>query len=101
MYRPHAIRGAITYKYIKDKYEGKVIPRPRVEIRLRNNGKTFKLAMLVDSGADTSFIPLEIAEILDIKLDEKIKTSRGASGPFKTRAGKVGAELIKGIRQYH
>ena len=87
---------ALTFKYVKDSFEGKTIPRPRVEIRLKNGDKTFRIAMLVDSGADTSFIPLEIAEILDLKLSEKNNKSRSASGPFETKESIIEAEIIKG-----
>jgi hypothetical protein len=51
--------------------------------------------MLVDSGADTAFIPKEVADILQLQLSEP-KTSRSASGPFETCSAKVKAELIKG-----
>jgi hypothetical protein len=36
--------------------------RPRVEIRLYNKDNVVRLVMLVDSGADTSFIPREVAD---------------------------------------
>lgn len=51
--------------------------------------------MLVDSGADTSFIPLEVDEILDLDLTKR-KTSRSASGPFETSITSAYAELVKG-----
>lgn len=85
----------LTFKYVNDRYDGKVIPRPRVEIRLINGANTFRLAMLVDSGADTAFIPKEVADILQLTLSEP-KKSRSASGPFETTNGMVKAELIKG-----
>ena len=75
--------------------EGKPIYRPRVEIRLSNKGRNIRLAMLVDSGADTSFIPLEVDEILDLDLTKR-KTSRSASGPFETSITSAYAELVKG-----
>ena len=52
--------------------------------------------MLVDSGADTSFLPLEIAEILELKLSEKSHTSRSATGPFETKHASVEAEILRG-----
>ncbi len=95
---------ALTFKYVKDKHiddkkQIHHIPRPRVEIRLSNNKKTFKLAMLVDSGADISLIPLEVAEILNLGLGKEI-TSRSASGTFVTKEGKVNAQLLKGSKSY-
>lgn len=85
----------MTFRYVNDRFDGKIVPRPRVEIKLKNGDKVFRLAMLVDSGADTSFIPKEVAEILDLKLSEPRK-SRSASGPFETASSKVSAELVKG-----
>jgi len=85
----------LTFKYVNDKHDGRTIPRPRVEIRLTNGVKAFRIAMLVDSGADTSFIPKEVADILDLKLSDP-KKSRSASGPFETANSKVSVELIKG-----
>lgn len=86
----------LTFKYVNDRYDGKIVPRPRVEIRLMNGTNNFRIAMLVDSGADTSFIPKEVADILQLKLSDP-KTSRSASGPFQTAQSTVKAELIKGI----
>lgn len=54
--------------------------------------------MLVDSGADTSFLPLEVADILGLKLSEKLHTSRSASGPFETKHASGEAEILRGDR---
>ena len=50
--------------------------------------------MLADSGADYPFIPLEVAEILELKLGEK-KTSMSVSGPFETTNASCKVELIR------
>lgn len=92
-------RHTLTFKYIKDKHKERLVPRPRVEIRLSNGDKTFKFAMLVDSGADVSFIPLEVAEILGLKLEDKQKSS-SASGEFETFRSTVSADLLKGTTTY-
>jgi hypothetical protein len=91
--------GTLTFKYIKDQHKEVSIPRPRVEVRLMNKDKSFKLAMLVDSGADVALIPLEVAEILELDLNsnDAIESS-SASGKFQTIGRKVNAELIKGTR---
>lgn len=86
---------SLVFKYVNDVFDGKIIPRPRVEVRLSNGSIDIRLVMLVDSGADTSYIPLEVAEILQLQLGDP-KTSRSASGPFVTRFGKVTAEIVKG-----
>ena len=93
-YRDTTIPNTISFRYMKDRWDGDVIERPRVEMRLSNGDKFFRLIMLVDSGADTSFIPLEVAEILELKLGE-IKKSRSASGPFETTSASCEVELIR------
>ena len=86
---------SLVFKYVNDVYDGKLIPRPRIEVRVSNGRNNIRLVMLVDSGADTSFIPLEVAEILQLHLGAT-KTSRSASGPFSTRHGEIKAEIVKG-----
>ena len=93
--RDSFVNHALTFKYIKDIQKGSIKYRPRVEIRLSNKEKSIKLAMLVDSGADISLIPFEVAEILELELKDKIKSS-SASGHFDTYASTVNSELIKG-----
>ncbi len=94
-FRERKIPNTISFRYVKDKQDGKIIARPRLEMLLRNGDRVFRLVMLVDSGADTSFIPLEVAEILELKLGE-VKTSRSASGPFETTSATCQVELVKG-----
>jgi hypothetical protein len=93
------VNHALTFKYIKDIHKGNFVYRPRVEIRLSKKENSFKLAMLVDSGADISLIPLEVAEILELELKDKVSSS-SASGHFETCASTVNAELIKGNKPY-
>lgn len=49
--------------------------------------------MIVDSGADISFIPLEIDEIFELKPSDK-KESRSASGPFEKASSTVRALIV-------
>jgi hypothetical protein len=88
----------LTFRYVNETFQGNLVARPKVEIRLSNGDKSLKIAMLVDSGADISFLPLEVAEILDLKLSDK-KKSRSASGLFETALSTVNAELIKGTQR--
>lgn len=99
-FRNKSPNGALTFKYTKEEHKGKTIYRPRVEIRLSNGINSIKIVMLVDSGADVSFIPKEVAETLelDIITGEKIIAS-SASEKFETMAKIVDAELIKGSKK--
>jgi hypothetical protein len=56
--------------------------------------------MLVNSGADVSFITLGVAEILELDLTDKQESGSSASGKFETKRGRVNAELIKGNHVY-
>ena len=98
-FRGNHRKPTLSFKYIKEKHKESYVYRPRVEIRLSNGNQSIKLAMLVDSGADTSLIPLEIAEILELKLTDK-RISNSASGPFETMLSEVSAELLKGYKSY-
>lgn len=90
---------SLVFKYTKEELRGGTIYRPRVEIRLSNGNNSIKIIMLIDSGADVSFIPKEIAEVLELDLTtgEKIKAS-SASEQFEVVRKEVHAELIKGTK---
>lgn len=58
--------------------------RPTVAILFKNKSKFILTEAIVDSGADFTILPIEMAGILDIKLDLRKKTTfHGAgSNPF-------------------
>ena len=96
----------MRFKYHSDynrNNEENVIKRPRVDIAMRKsqdpvNASTnpeFHTFGLVDSGADISFIPRSMAEILRLDLDDaEIKTTKSASGEFKTYRTSMYLEII-------
>ena len=83
--------------------EENAVKRPRIEIAMRKSqdpaialsNPEFRTFGLVDSGADISFIPRSIAEILSLDLDDTtIKTTKSASGEFNTYRTTMYLELI-------
>lgn len=99
----------LRYKYYNDHgkdpetNQDKIVARPKIEVSFRKNSGTKDLETnpeirvygLVDSGADITFIPRQIAEILKIELDEKTeKTSKSASEDFTTYRTRVFMEII-------
>lgn len=98
------------FKYIvemiEDEKTGKMIPsipRPKIEVVFRKYSEAkdlelnpeFRTHGLVDSGADTSFLPRQIAEILKLPLEEKDKKkSKSASEEFWTYRTKVHLEIM-------
>jgi len=78
--------------------KGKIF-RPTVPIMFKNKSKFIHTEAIVDSGADFTILPIEIAGILDIKLDLRKRTTfHGAgSNPFPVYLSPVSIELM--IRQ--
>jgi len=56
------------------------VARPRIRIRLVHKDRFVDLLALVDSGADDSMFPLEVAEVLDLPLDPKNANRYGGIG---------------------
>lgn len=54
--------------------------RPTVPIIFKNKTKFIHTEAIIDSGADFTILPIEIAGILDIKLDAKTKTTFHGAG---------------------
>lgn len=73
--------------------------RPTISIVFKNRSKFIQTEAIVDSGSDFTIIPIEIAGILDIKLDVHKKTTfHGAGGnPFTVYPSPEAIEHI--IRQ--
>lgn len=80
-----------------------MIERPRLEIVMKKNldivgastPPEFRTFGLVDSGADISFIPRSVADILGLDLDSaQIRTTQSASGEFKTYRTTMHLEII-------
>jgi len=98
------------FKYITEMVEDEKtgnlvpsVPRPKIEVIFRKYSETknletnpeFRTHGLVDSGADTSFLPRQIAEILKLDLEEKDKKkSKSASEEFWTYRTKVHLEIM-------
>jgi hypothetical protein len=75
-------------------WKGRYYARPKVEAILRNGENEFRTLMLIDSGADVSFLPAVVAEILEIDLSEGTTRSKGVSGWFETRSGVCEVSLV-------
>lgn len=79
------------------------VPRPRIEVVFRkypdkydkDTNPEFRTSGLVDSGADISFMPKQIAQILKLDLDESTKKkSKSASEEFFTYRAKAYLEIL-------
>ena len=91
---------------VEDEKTGKMIPtvpRPKIEVIFRKYSEAkdletnpeFRTHGLVDSGADTAFLPRQIAEVLKLDLkEEDKKKSKSASEEFWTYRTKVYLEIM-------
>lgn len=70
--------------------------RPTIPIVFKNKSKFIQTEAIIDSGADFTILPIEIAGVLDIKLDGHTKaTFHGAGGnPFPVYPSPVNIEHI-------
>jgi hypothetical protein len=71
----------LAYKFRKaiDKH-GNNLLRPEIEVRLVGKAKSQKVIALLDSGADTCFIPRALADRLGIELEGNATTTKGVGG---------------------
>lgn len=76
--------------------DGSKIFRPTVPIIFKNKLKFIHTEAIIDSGADFTILPIEMAGILDIKLNLRTKTTfHGAgSNPFNVYPSPIEIEHI-------
>ncbi|WGM88916.1 MAG: retropepsin-like aspartic protease [Candidatus Bathyarchaeum tardum] len=79
-------KGAFNCKYLAftDPKLQRKFRLPLVHIRLKNGNMSIRTDALVDSGATATFIPVELAEVLDIDFPKETSEAVGAGGSFPT-----------------
>ena len=96
-------RGTFTCKYLSfyDPRLKRKFHLPLVHIRLKHNGNAIRTDALVDSGATATFIPIELAEVLDMKIPDECHDAVGAGGAFPTYQSEITTlEILKGLRVF-
>jgi len=104
MFWGHKTSGAIVCKYLSftDPVLQVTFRLPLVHIRIKSGGKSLRTNALVDSGATSTFVQLELIEMLGLetKLEQETKVV-GAGGPFKARVVKIDSiEVLKGTTKF-
>ena len=74
---------------------GGQIRLPMLHIRLSHGNQSLTSIGLIDSGSTSTFVPLELAEILSLPV-EKQASAVGAGGSFNNTIRKVDITLLKG-----
>jgi len=101
----------INFKY-KTEYvpnkDGDYVPveKPKIEVVFRRfsetktkNNKEFRTFALIDSGADYSFLPKQIAELLHLDIDESDQRIYTIAGELKVWTSQVHVEIpLRGKR---
>ncbi|MFH1391339.1 MAG: aspartyl protease family protein [Candidatus Diapherotrites archaeon] len=90
---------SFTFKYRKEKIEGKIRYFPKVVISLYNKGIKFDYPALIDSGATDIFVPKQIAEALELDFKEEDIASSW-NGDFKVWGSNIGVILGKGSQTF-
>jgi hypothetical protein len=68
---------------------------PLLHVRLSYNDASLRTIGLVDSGSTTTFVPMELAEMLSVPV-EKQAQAVGAGGKFQNTIRKVDISILKG-----
>lgn len=68
---------------------------PLLHVRLSCNKESLRTIGLVDSGSTTTFVPLELAEMLSAPI-EKEEQAVGAGGRFQNTIRKLTISILKG-----
>ncbi len=89
----------MTCKYLSYMLPGSNPPvslnLPMLHIRLSCGKSSLTTIGLVDSGSTTTFVPLELAEMLSIPV-QRTDTAVGAGGGFDNTIRKVKIDILKG-----
>lgn len=89
------MRFSFKYKKAIDKHGNKVL-RPEIEVRLINGANSQKVVALLDSGADTCFIPRSLADLLGFKFFEEPSASKGIGGSIQVFDSSIDLEFSGG-----
>ena len=92
---------SITFKYVHVQRLDKTLWRaPFIPVHIHDaNGRTIIVNALIDSGADTTVIPSDLAELLGLKQTEELETG-GIGGKVKVKKTKLNF-ILKGEHERH
>ena len=97
MVRKRGAKGAGDGRYVQDyllfKLDRRPIAFPLVHVRLRGRKGRLRTVALADSGATNSFVPIEIAEEVGLRLRPGPRAG-GGGGDFRTYDGTLTMEVL-------
>src|SRR3989338_1757626 len=88
------------YKRVKRPNDNE-IKSPSIPIVLQGKGSKYSFVALIDSGADVSVIPKDVAELLGLDLSAKHEEARGIGGRVPAIQTNVNLEIGKPHENYN
>ena len=76
--------------------KGLPIKRPNVQVSFKNGEKEFRTICLLDSGADRSFLTIDIAEALYLELSKKTYEITTPGKKINVKTADVEISVVKG-----
>ena len=93
---------SLTFKYKRVKRINNIdIKSPSIPVVLSGSGSKYQFVALLDSGADVSIIPKEVAELLGLDLSGNKEEARGIGGKVPAIQSKINVELGKQHEMYN
>lgn len=93
---------SLTFRYKKVRRPNNTeINSPSIPIILSGKEGKYRFIALLDSGADISVIPIEVAEVLGLELSGNKEEARGIGGKVPTIETKVNLEIGRGHENYN
>ena len=92
----------LTFKYKSVKRPNNTeVKSPSIPISLSGKGAKYGFVALLDSGADVSAIPKDVAELLGLDLSGKKEEAKGIGGTTQTIQRSINVEIEKGHEKYN
>ena len=87
---------SLTFRYKRVKRPNNTeVKSPSIPVTLWGNGSKYGFIALLDSGADVSAIPQEVAELLDLDLSGKKEDASGIGGKVPAVQSKINVQIEK------
>lgn len=80
--------------------DGTTVKTPSLPVTLMGEKESIEMVALLDSGADISVIPKEVAEILGFDLSGEIRLVHGIGGTVRTIEKRINVVVAKGRENY-
>ena len=91
---------SIVFRYHRlARDDGTLIDAPYVPVWIKDrHDRMRQFLALIDSGADSSVLPYDMADFLGLKQEEQVQNTAGIGGPVKVRKSKL-ALTVKNERE--